>query len=54
MPRYSFETIVGLLVLVWVLGWLVFPVVGHFIHLLLVVILAIVLIRFVQGGTLRP
>jgi hypothetical protein len=54
MPRYSLATIIAVLAILWLLGWLVVPIAGNLIHLLLVVILVIVLIRFLQGGSLTP
>jgi len=47
--RYPLDTILLILVLVWLLGWLVVPVGGSLIHLLLVLILVVVLIRLLQG-----
>ncbi len=49
MPRYSLETIVIILIILWLLGWLAFPIGGGLIHLLLVVILVVVVIRLLQG-----
>ena len=49
MPRYSLETIIILLVIIWLLGWFVWPVGGSLIHLLLVLILLVVLVRLLQG-----
>ena len=49
MPRYSLETIILILVLLWLLGAFVAPFGGSLIHLLLVVILIVVLLRVVQG-----
>lgn len=50
MPRYSLETIILVVLLVWLLGWLVFPWgMGGLIHLLLVVVLVVVIIRLLQG-----
>ena len=34
MPRYTLETIVIILLILWLLGWQAFPV-GNLIHLLL-------------------
>ena len=33
----------------WLLGWLVVPIAGNLVHLLLVIILVVVVIRLVQG-----
>ena len=49
MPRYMLETIVIILLILWLLGWQAFPIVGNLIHLLLVVILIVVVIRLLQG-----
>jgi hypothetical protein len=55
MPRYTLETIILILLVVWLLGWLVFPFgLGGLIHLLLVVILVVVLIRLLQGRSPLP
>ena len=52
MPRYSLETIILILVILWLLGWLVVPVAGNLVHLLLVIILVIVVIRLLRGDRL--
>jgi hypothetical protein len=49
MPRYTLETIVIILIILWLVGWLAFPIGGSLIHLLLVVILVIIVIRVLQG-----
>src|SRR5262245_40406941 len=49
MPRYTLETIILILVILWLLGWLVFPFAGSLIHLLIVLILVVVLVRLLQG-----
>ena len=49
MPRYSLETIVLVLVILWLLGAFIVPFGGGLIHLLLVVILLVILIRLLQG-----
>ncbi len=49
LSRYTLETIVVILIILWLLGWLAFPVGGNLIHILLVVILIIVVIRLVRG-----
>jgi hypothetical protein len=45
------ETIIVILLILWLLGAFVVPMpaVGSLVHLLLVVILAVVVIRFLQG-----
>jgi hypothetical protein len=54
MPRYTLETIVLVLLLLWLLGWLVMPGIGSLVHLLLVVILVVIVIRLFQGRTPLP
>jgi hypothetical protein len=54
MPRYTLETIVIVLLILWLLGWLAFPIGGNLIHLLLVIILIVVLIRLLQGRSMLP
>ena len=49
MPRYMLETILVILLLVWLFGAFVNPFGGNLIHLLLVVILAVFLMRMLQG-----
>jgi len=49
MPRYTLETIILILVLLWLLGAFVAPFGGDLIHLLLVVILVVVVVRLLQG-----
>ena len=49
MPRYTLETIIIILVILWLLGAFVAPFGGDLIHLLLVVILIVVLVRLLQG-----
>ena len=41
------ETIIVLLVLMWLVGWIALPNMGSLIHILLVV--AVVIIRVLQG-----
>jgi hypothetical protein len=49
MPRYALETLIVIILVLWLLGAFVIPVGTGLIHLLLVVILAIVVIRLLQG-----
>jgi hypothetical protein len=49
IPRYTLEVVIVVLLLLWLLGWLVVPVGGSPVHLLLVIILVVVLIRVLQG-----
>lgn len=51
MSRYALETLVVLLLFIWLLGWLVWPTGGNLIHVLLVFALAIVAVRLL--GTRR-
>jgi hypothetical protein len=48
MPRYLLEIIVIIILVLWLTGWF-FSIAGDLIHILLVVILAIVVIRLLQG-----
>jgi len=50
MSRYSLETIILILVILWLLGAFVAPFGGDLIHLLLVIILVVVILRLVRGG----
>jgi hypothetical protein len=49
MPRYTLETIIVLLLVLWLLGAFIAPFGGNLIHLLLVAVLAFVVVRFLQG-----
>ena len=42
-------TIAVVLIILWALGFFAFPVIGGFIHILLVLAIIIVLIRIIQG-----
>ncbi len=42
-------TIAIILLILWALGWLVFPAVGSLVHVLLVVILILVILQLVRG-----
>lgn len=42
-------TIAIILIILWLLGLLVFPVLGAFIHVLLVIAVILFLIRIIQG-----
>ena len=42
-------TIAVILFVLWLLGWLVFPIVGGLIHVLLVVAIIIVIFRLITG-----
>lgn len=47
--RYGLETIIVLLLVLWLLGAFAFQVGGNLIHLLLLVVLVVVVVRLVQG-----
>jgi hypothetical protein len=49
MPRYTLETIIVVLLILWLLGAFIAPFGGNLIHLLLVVLLVFVVIRLLQG-----
>jgi hypothetical protein len=49
VPRYTLETIVVVLLILWLLGAFVSPVGGNLIHLLLVVVAVVVVVRLLQG-----
>ena len=49
MPRYTLETIIVVLLILWLLGAFISPIGGNLIHLLLVVLLVVVVIRFILG-----
>jgi len=49
MPRYTLETIILVLLLIWLFGFLIVPFGGSLIHLLLAIILVVVLVRLLQG-----
>ena len=49
MPRYSLETIIVIILILWLLGAFILPVAGNLIHLLLVVVLVVVILRVLQG-----
>jgi len=52
MPRYTLETIIAVLLVLWLLGAFVFPFGGSLIHLLLLVVVVVVLIRLLLGRRL--
>ena len=49
MPRYTLETVIVVLFILWLLGWLVIPTLGGIVHLLLVIVLILVVVRLLQG-----
>ncbi|WP_020475762.1 lmo0937 family membrane protein [Zavarzinella formosa] len=52
MPRYSLETIILILVILWLLGAFIMPFGGDLIHILLVVLLIVIIFRVVGGRRL--
>ena len=54
MPRYALETIVIILLILWLLGAFVMPVGGNLIHVLLVIILVLVVVRLLTGRNALP
>lgn len=42
-------TIVVILLVLWLLGFVALPSAGYFIHILLILAIAVVLIRVIQG-----
>lgn len=42
-------TIAAILIVLWLLGLVAFPVLGGFIHLLIVVAVVLILIRVIRG-----
>lgn len=54
MPRHTLETVAVILLVLWLLGWLVIPIAGGLIHLLLVLILVVILIRLLGGRRPLP
>lgn len=49
MPRYALETIIVILLLLWLLGAFVVPLGSDLVHLLLVIVLVVVVVRLIQG-----
>lgn len=42
-------TIAVILIVLWLLGFVAFPVIGSFIHVLLVIAVIVVLVRIISG-----
>lgn len=42
-------TIAGILLILWLLGFLAFPVAGGLIHILLVIAIIVIIVHFVRG-----
>ena len=49
MPRYSLESIIVILLILWLLGAYITPFGGGLVHLILVVVLIVVVLRLLQG-----
>ena len=49
MPRYTLETIIVILLILWLLGAFIVPIGSSLIHLVLVIVLVVVVIRLLQG-----
>ena len=49
VPRYSLETIIIILIILWLLGAFVVPFAGGLIHLLLVIVLVVLIVRLLNG-----
>lgn len=43
------STIAAILIVLWIIGFMSFPVLGGFIHLLLLVAVVLFLVRIIQG-----
>ena len=54
MPRYTLETIIVILLILWLLGAFIVPIGSSLIHLVLVIILVVVVIRLLQGRSAIP
>ncbi len=54
MSRYTLETVAIVVLILWLIGWLVVPVGGNLIHLLLVLILIVILVRLLRGQSPIP
>lgn len=49
MPRYTLEFVIVVVFLLWLFGAFISPFGGNLIHLLLLVLLVAVVIRFAMG-----
>lgn len=54
MPRYTLETILVIVLILWLLGAFIVPFAGNLIHLLLVILLIVVVLRVLQGRRPLP
>ncbi len=50
MPRYALETIILLLLVLWLLGAFVITIGNNLIHVVLVIVLVVVVLRVLQGS----
>ncbi len=50
MPRYALETIILILLVLWLLGAFVVPIGTNLIHVVLVIVLIVVVLRVLQGS----
>ena len=50
MPRYLLETIIVIVLLLWLFGAFIYPFGGNLIHVLLVVLLVVIVLRLFQGS----
>ncbi len=53
MPAYTYETIIVFLLLLWLLGAFISPFGGDIIHLVLLVVVVAIVLRFMQGRNTR-
>ncbi len=49
MPRYALETIILILLVLWLLGAFIVPFGTDLIHLILILVLVVVVVRVLQG-----
>ena len=49
MPRYALETIILILLVLWLLGAFVINIGSDLIHLILVIVLVVIVRRVLQG-----
>lgn len=54
MERRVVQTVALILLVLWVLGFLLAPVLGGFVHLLLVIAVVLLLIHWMQGRSRPP
>lgn len=43
------ETLIVIILILWLVGWLAFPVGGSLVHLLLIIVVVLVIVRLIQG-----